>query len=42
MNLGEVGWGDADWIDRVQDRNKWRTLVNTVMNFKFHKMLGNH
>jgi hypothetical protein len=23
MDLGEVGWGDVDWIGLVQDRNRW-------------------
>jgi hypothetical protein len=26
MNLGEVGWGDVDWIGLAQDRNRWRAL----------------
>jgi hypothetical protein len=25
--------GGIDWIDLAQDRNRWRALVNTVMNF---------
>jgi hypothetical protein len=29
-----------DWIDLAQDKEQWRTLVNTVMNLRFHKMLG--
>jgi hypothetical protein len=32
MVLGEVGWGDVDWIGLAKDRNKWRALVNAVMN----------
>jgi hypothetical protein len=32
MDLGEVGWGDVDWIGLAQDRNKWRVLVNSVLN----------
>jgi hypothetical protein len=32
MDLGEVGWGDVGWIDLAQDRDKWRALVNAVMN----------
>jgi hypothetical protein len=32
MDLGEVGWGDVDWIGLAQDRNRWRALVNAVMN----------
>jgi hypothetical protein len=34
MDLGEVGWGDVDWIDLGQDRKKWRALVNSVLNFR--------
>jgi hypothetical protein len=26
MNLGEVGWGDVDWIGLAQDRNRWELL----------------
>jgi hypothetical protein len=32
IDLGEVGWGDVDWISLAQDRNRWRTLVNSVLN----------
>jgi hypothetical protein len=32
MNLREVGWDGMDWIDLAQDRERWRALVNTVMN----------
>jgi hypothetical protein len=32
MDLGEVGSGDVDWIGLAQDRNKWRALVNSVLN----------
>jgi hypothetical protein len=28
-DLGEIGWGDVDWIDLTQDRDQWRALVNT-------------
>jgi hypothetical protein len=35
MDLGEVGWGDADWIGLAKDRNRWRALVNLVMNVRF-------
>jgi hypothetical protein len=31
-NLQEVGSGDMDWIDLAEDRDKWRALVNTVVN----------
>jgi hypothetical protein len=32
MDLEEVGWGDVDWIGLAQDRNRWRALVNSVLN----------
>jgi hypothetical protein len=32
MDLGEVGWGDVDWIGLAKDRNTWRALVNSVLN----------
>jgi hypothetical protein len=41
-DLGEVGWGDVDWIGLAQDKNRWRALVNSVMTFGFHEMLGNY
>jgi hypothetical protein len=31
-DLGEVGWGDVDWIGLAQNRNRWRALVNSVLN----------
>jgi hypothetical protein len=34
MNLRETEWGGMDWIDLAQDRDQWRALVNTVMNFR--------
>ena len=34
MNLHEVGCGDMDWIDLVQDRDRWRALVKAVMNLR--------
>ena len=33
MDLQEVGRGDGDWMELAQDRDKWRALVSTVMNF---------
>jgi hypothetical protein len=35
MDLVEVGWGDVDWIGLAQDRDRWRTLVNSVLNLWF-------
>jgi hypothetical protein len=34
MDLREIGWDAMDWIDLAQDRDQWRTLVNTVMNLR--------
>jgi hypothetical protein len=34
MDLGEVGRGDVDWIGLAQDRNRWRALVNSVLNLR--------
>jgi hypothetical protein len=34
MGLSGIGWGGMDWIAVAQDRNQWRTRVNTVMNFQ--------
>jgi hypothetical protein len=33
MNLREIGWGGMDWID-LADRERWRALVNTVMDLQ--------
>jgi hypothetical protein len=33
MDLREIGWDGVDWIDMAQDRDQWRALVNTVLNF---------
>jgi hypothetical protein len=34
MDLVEVGWGDVDWIGLAQDRDRSRTLVNSVLNLR--------
>jgi hypothetical protein len=34
MDLLEICWGGVDWIGLAQDRDKWRTLVNAVMNLR--------
>ena len=33
MDLKEVGRGCGDWMELPQDRDRWRALVSTVMNF---------
>jgi hypothetical protein len=33
-DLGEVGWGDVDWIGLAQVRNRWRALMNSVLNLR--------
>jgi hypothetical protein len=32
MDLEEMGWGVVDWIALAKDTDKWRALVNSVMN----------
>jgi hypothetical protein len=39
VGLREIGWDVMDWIDLAQDRDKWRSLVNTVMNLRFISIL---
>jgi hypothetical protein len=34
MDLGEIRFGDVDWIHLSQDRDRWRALVNTVMSLR--------
>jgi hypothetical protein len=34
MDLVEVGWSDVDWIGVAQDRDRWRTLVNSALNLR--------
>jgi hypothetical protein len=31
-DLREIGWDGMDWIDLAQDKEKWRALLNAVMN----------
>ena len=40
MDLQEVGVGCGDWMELVQDRDRWRGLVSTVMNLRVPKMGG--
>jgi hypothetical protein len=34
MDLREIGWVGTDWIDMVQDRDRWCGLVKKVMNLQ--------
>jgi hypothetical protein len=34
MDLGEIGWECMEWIHLVQDMDRWRGLLNAVMNLR--------
>jgi hypothetical protein len=34
MDLGEIVFGDVDWIHWAENRDRWQALVNTVMNLQ--------
>jgi len=40
MDFQEVGGGCGDWMELVQDRDRWRGLGSTVMNLRVPKMRG--
>jgi hypothetical protein len=33
-DLREIGWGGVEWIHLAQDRDRWRAVVNAVMNLR--------
>jgi hypothetical protein len=41
MLLKETGWEGVDWMHLAQDRDQWRTLMNTVINLRVPLMAGN-
>jgi hypothetical protein len=34
MDFKEIGWGGVEWIHLAQDRDRWRAVVNAVMNLR--------
>jgi hypothetical protein len=34
MDLEEIGWEGVEWIHLAQDRDRWRAVVNAVMNLR--------
>jgi hypothetical protein len=34
MDLTEIAWGGVEWIHLAQDRDRWRAVVNAVMNLR--------
>jgi hypothetical protein len=40
MDLGERELGGMNWTDLAQDRDQWRDLVKTSMNFRVPQNAG--
>jgi hypothetical protein len=40
VGVQEVGWSCVDSIDLAQDRNRWRALVNAIINLLIRNMRG--
>jgi hypothetical protein len=34
MDLREIEWFGLDWIDKAENRDQWKALVNTVLNLR--------
>jgi hypothetical protein len=34
IDLGEVGWDVVGWIGLAKDRNRWRAVVNSILNLR--------
>jgi hypothetical protein len=41
IDVKEIGWG-VDWIELAQDRDRWRALVNAVMNLRIPSNAANY
>jgi hypothetical protein len=41
IGFREVGWWGFDWIDLAEDRDRWRAVVNAVMNLPVPQNVGN-
>jgi hypothetical protein len=40
VDFVEMGWGDVNWIGLAQDRDRWRALVNSVLNLRVPLIAG--
>ena len=41
MDLQEVGRGRGDWMELAQDKDRWRALLSSAMNFRVQQNAGN-